>query len=92
MHIVCGLKSPVYLAMTKVMSNIRGKAVNCIGWLEEEEEEEEGGELLMLQPALALTVRQKNLGNLYIKGLAFTGDFLSSFFRQVGIFDAFFSL
>ncbi len=44
----------------------------------------------MLQPALALTVRQKNLGNLYIKGLAFTGDFLSSFFRQVGIFDAFF--
>ncbi len=44
MHIVCGLKSPVYLAMTKVMSNIRGKAVNCIGWLEEEEEE--GGEIV----------------------------------------------
>lgn len=30
--------------MTKVMSNIRGKAVNCIGWLEEEEEE--GGEIV----------------------------------------------
>lgn len=61
MHIVCGLKSPVYLAMTKVMSNIRGKAVNCIGWLEEEEEEE-GGELLMLQPALALTGAAEKLG------------------------------